>query len=240
VYVAELSVSEAADRLGVTQARVRSLLASGRLVGRRAGSLWLVDSDAVAQRVETVATAKGRPFSTRIAWTAAALLDGQETTWLSTSERSRLRTRLRQQDAQTYRWWMQARASTTRYRIADTDIAELFTTPGVVLGGISAASHYGLGLGHGNEAEIYTDAADRLVDEFFLVASARGNLVLHSDITGWHHKTAHPADGVSVAPRLVVAADLLDSDDTRSRSAGERLLKQVLHSETSRSAPGAS
>jgi len=236
VYVVELSVSEAAERLGVTRARVRSLLAAGRLAGRHAGSLWLVDGDAVAQRLESVASAKGRPFSTRIAWSAAALLDGQDISWLTTSERSRLRSRLRQGDAQTCRWRMRSRASTTRYRIADADIGDLISTRGVVLGGISAASHYALGLGHGHEAEVYTDAAGQLVDEFFLVESARGNLVLHSEIAGWHLKTARTVDGVSVVPRLVVAADLLDSDDTRSRSAGDRLLKQILDSDSLESA----
>jgi len=235
VYVADLSVREAAERLDVHQSRVRELLASGRLAGRRVGSRWVVDALSVARRLETVAATSGRPLSTRIAWSAAAILDGQPTSWLRTGERSRLRARLRRHDAtetQLYRWWMQTRSSATRYRLAEADVAELVSAEGVVAGGISAANRYGLGLGHGNEAEVYVDSptARRLVDDFFLIESDRGNLTLHvmNDHTHWHRVTARVIDGLLVAPRLVVAVDLLDSGDTRSRSAGTRLLERAL------------
>jgi hypothetical protein len=126
---------------------------------------------------------------------------------------------------------MQERARAIRYRIAEADIAELMAVRRVVAGGISAASHYDLGLAFGNEAEVYVNSsvAAELVDEFFLVKSEHGNLMMHVEDSGlnWHQRTARAPDGVFVAPRLVVAVDLLDSEDTRSRSAGARLLERA-------------
>ncbi|WP_447003329.1 helix-turn-helix domain-containing protein [Saccharothrix isguenensis] len=233
--MADLSVREAAERLAVTPARIRALLEQGGLTGRRVGSQWIVDDDSVRSRLEMAASTRGRPLSCRSAWSAAALLDGQATPWLASSERSRLRSRLAGHDGDgvdIHRWWMRKRASVARYRIAAADIAELIADEAVVAGGISAASSYDLGLSSADEAEVYIGGSDvpRLVDEFFLIASERGNLMLRVEASGlnWHQRTARTVDGVSVVPRLVVATDLLDGDDTRSRSAGARLLGDVL------------
>ena len=47
----ELTVTEAAERLGVSGARVRKLLESGVLAGRKVNTrLWLVSPDSVEQR----------------------------------------------------------------------------------------------------------------------------------------------------------------------------------------------
>lgn len=235
--MAELSVREAAERLDVNQARVRALLSTGRLAGRRIGSQWVVDGDAVRDRLDIAASDRGRPLSTRSAWCAAALLDGHETPWLTTSEQARLRARLNRHppsEVRTYRWWLQKRAHSIRYRIAESDIPELLVDTGVVVGGISAAGNYALGLASGGEAEVYVNSSDvsRLAVEFFLIESDRGNLLMHIEDTGlhWHQRTAVGTDDGLVTPRLVVAADLMDSPDTRSRSAGAQLLEQALTS----------
>jgi len=230
----------AAERLGVNASRVRSLLASGRLAGRRVGSLWLVDDFDLERRRVAVAGMRGRPLSARVAWASAALLDGLDAGWLTSAERSRLRSRWVSSsgDAQVCRWWMQSRASACKYKIAPGDIAELLASDGVVAGGISAATSYRTGLGHGAEVEIYADQATvhRLVDEFFLMAHPRGNLTLHEvrSETAWHLEAVRTVDDLLVAPRLIVAADLLDSDDTRSRSAGASLLEETLSSHIGR------
>jgi excisionase family DNA binding protein len=224
----------AAERLGVRTSRVRSLLASGRLAGRRVGSLWLVDDSDLERRRVAVEGVRGRPLATRVAWASAALFDGIDVEWLTSAERARLRTRWANNngDAQVCRWWMQSRASVSRYRIAPGDIEELLASNGAIAGGISAASSYGTGLGHGAEAEIYVDqmTVRRLVDEFFLLPHQQGNLTVHEvrSEASWHHETSRAVSGLQVVPRLIVVADLLDSDDTRSRSAGASLLAEVL------------
>jgi len=127
---------------------------------------------------------------------------------------------------------MQTRAVAHRYRIAGSDIEELLHTQGVVAGGISAAHGYGIGLSHSNEAEIYVDSetAEALMDEFFLSRAQQGNLVMHVviDAEAWHLRTAQAQDEHSTVPRLIAATDLLDSTDTRSRSAGVELLSNSL------------
>ncbi|WP_370944510.1 helix-turn-helix domain-containing protein [Amycolatopsis sp. cg5] len=230
-----LSVQEAADSLGVHPSRVRSLLSAGQLAGRRIGSVWVVNTAALERRRAAVAGMRGRSLSTRVSWAAGALLDGQATPWLKSSERSRLRTRLShhdQEEAQIFRWWLQSRASMTRFRISKTDITELLSNQDVVMGGISGASAYSAGIGHGTEAEIYVThtKARQLVDEFFLLEDPQGNLVIHKvdDTEQWHLVTARTIEGVSVTPRLVVAVDLLESEDTRSRTAGATLLRRTL------------
>lgn len=235
MYVTGLSVQEAARRLGVNQARVRALLKHGGLTGQRIGSRWVVDDDAVRRRLDASASDRGRPLSPKNAWSAAALLDGQTVHWIAGSERSRLAARLARHtidDVSVYRWWMRKRASAGRYRLAESDIAELLADDAVVAGGISAAASYGLGLSAAAEAEIYVNPRDaaRLVDEFFLVESHRGNLIVHVEESGmdWHRRTSQRVKGVTLVPRLVAAVDLLDGDDTRSRSAGDRLLRLAL------------
>ncbi len=43
-----MSVSDVASSLGLQEARVRRMLASGQLAGRKVGKVWVVDRDAVA------------------------------------------------------------------------------------------------------------------------------------------------------------------------------------------------
>ncbi len=230
-----MTVTEAAARLAVRPSRVRALIGSGALEGRRVGSQWVVSAQDLERREELVgAGARSRAMSARTAWAAADLLDGGKASWLTTSERSRLRSRLTHRAGagwQTYSRWLRSRhTAATRYRIADRDIAELLSADGVVAAGASAASAHGLGLSAAGRADVYADATAcaRLVDEFFLIRSATGNLVVRTVDGDWHRRTSRDREGRAVAPRLMVAADLLDTDDARSRTAGRDLLDRIL------------
>lgn len=46
-----LSVREAADKLGVTDVRIRAMLKSGKLDGHKVGRAWVVSERSVAQRL---------------------------------------------------------------------------------------------------------------------------------------------------------------------------------------------
>ncbi len=61
-----LSVHDAAERLGLSDRRVRALIESGRLGARRVGRDWMIDPGALAS-VEGE-RAPGRPLSARSAW----------------------------------------------------------------------------------------------------------------------------------------------------------------------------
>jgi excisionase family DNA binding protein len=235
VYVTDVSVSEAARRLAVHPSRVRSLIATGQLQARRIGAQWVLDDADLEERKGFVAAgATSRALSTRVAWAAAALLDGDDADWLTTSERSRLRARLRAHDAeewQTYRRWLGSRHSAvTRFRVADSDVTVLLAREGVVAAGLSAAGSYQLGLGTSGHADAYVSPAvlAELVEEFFLIESAVGKLRLRTVDGDWHLRTAQSRQGECVAARLMVAVDLLDEGDARSHQAGFELLQTLL------------
>lgn len=229
-----MTVRDAAALLGVDPSRVRALLRSGALAGQRFGSQWMVRQDAVERRAELVgAGARSRALSARTAWAAADILDGGKAAWLTTSERARLRARLASHAAggwRTYARWLSSRqTAATRYRIADRDVAGLLADDGIVATGASAAAH-ALGLGSAGQSEVYADSATerRLAEDWFLIRSDTGNLLVRAVAGDWHRRTGSIVDGRAVAARLMVAADLLDADDARSRAAGENLLARLL------------
>ncbi|MBQ9042555.1 MAG: helix-turn-helix domain-containing protein [Eggerthellaceae bacterium] len=55
-----LSVKEAAEKLGVSGARIRALLKSGQLEGRKIGNAWAISEQSVAKRKQANAH-PGRP-----------------------------------------------------------------------------------------------------------------------------------------------------------------------------------
>ena len=230
----ELTVREAAAHLQVHQSRVRGLLRAGTLAGRRVGHLWVIDLDELDRHRDLVrGGGTSRAMSPRVAWAAGALVDGQPTPWLTSSERARLAARLRAHNGEVrpfQRWLGRRQLDVTRYRVADADVGPFLAEAGVVATGVSAAAAYRLGLGAVNEAEAYVTAAvaERLVDTYVLVASDRGNLTLRTVAGSWHVDTRVESTGLDVAPRLMVAVDLLDRRDTRTTAAGHRLLTTTL------------
>ena len=229
----ELTTRETAARLGVSQARVRALINSGGLTARRVGTLWLIDSVSVEhQRGLTTAGANSRAMSPRVAWAAADLADGGTAAWLSATERSRLRRRLSQStEVDVVRRWMSRRAnSIRRYKVGPKDLTALLTDRRVVRTGICAVESYRLGLGTGGAADVYVSSENlgQLVRGYVLLPSSRGNLTVRVDDGDLYRAAARTIDGRLVVPRLIAGADLADDTDTRTRSAGRRLLTEVL------------
>lgn len=232
----EVTVREAAQRLGVHQSRVRALLSAGTLHGRRIGHQWVIGTEDIDQRKALISGgAKSRAMTARTAWAAAALADGGQATWITASERTRLRGRLRQHGdvtaLATYQRWLTSRqASVTRYRVADRDLADLLHADGVVATGLTAARAYDLGLGTSGQADIYVtrDLARRLVKDFFLIASDQGNLTVRVVDGTWHLDAARQVNGQLVTPRLITAMDLLAQRDARSSASGRDLLATTL------------
>ena len=229
----DVTVQEAATILRVNSRRVRSLIDSGQLDAHRVGSQWTITVDSMdAHRALVSAGANSRPLSIRTGWGAAALLDAQGVSWLSSAEKTRLRKRLaRTSTWQTWARWLGLRySSIQRYQVVDTDISNILGRSGVVATGVSAADHLTLGLGTSGQADVYTDAdlADELCREFFLVERDRGNLTVRTVDHSLHVVTAaHTAQGL-VAARLMVAADLLTAGDSRAHRAGDELLHSLL------------
>jgi excisionase family DNA binding protein len=237
--MAEMTTREAAAHLGVNQSRLRALIAAGSLTGRRVGSQWLVDVDSLDRQKElTAAGATGRAMAQHVAWAAADLADVGNAAWLSASEKSRLRRRLR--DAASVdvlrRWLTHRCAEAVRYRVSDRDLDALLAQEGVVRTGVSAADSYRLGLGAGGAGEAYLSAsvAKDLIRDFYLIQNRTGNLTFRIVGHDLHLATARHIDGQRVCTRLVVGADLADSLDSRTRTAGRELLRAVLSEQQDR------
>jgi excisionase family DNA binding protein len=65
---ARLSLSEAAERLGVSTKRVYAMLRAGQLPGERRGSQWTVPASAVYSLNNNIWRAPGRPLAQSTAW----------------------------------------------------------------------------------------------------------------------------------------------------------------------------
>jgi excisionase family DNA binding protein len=92
--MANVSVAEAARRLGVGVSRIHQRIADGSLRAERIGSQWVVDELSLLRVAEH--QEPGRPVSARSAWALIALAEGDEEALaaLAPSERSRAMARL--------------------------------------------------------------------------------------------------------------------------------------------------
>ncbi|QCB96579.1 helix-turn-helix domain-containing protein [Arthrobacter sp. PAMC25564] len=222
-----ITVAEAAERLDRSKMSVHRLLRSGQLTAAgTVGKTILIDRSTV-ERVAVGGTRHGRAWTAKTAWAALALLSGQNPTWISSSEKSRLRSRLRELDANAVCLLARKKDTTRRFRVSPDGLAAL--NDHLVASGAAAmrdgamAATFGLS-GGGGIAEGYVMAGDAqaLADAFGMVEDPDGNAILHEvDI-------AEPfADGRALV--AAIAVDLMGSLATRERSAGQRVITGLLH-----------
>lgn len=220
----EVSVREAAIRLAVSPQRIRSLADAGRIPARKLGRDWAIDIDRLGPG-EAGRGTPGRPLSARSSWAILQLLDGREPVGLSRSELIRARERL-QAIARVAPGELCARARIQRFVVHRGLRDRLVNDQRLVLGGVSAASHYRADLVALDEIEGYLRAEDldRLVSDYALLgpsAGARANVVLRVPVPLWPF-----GEGARIASRPVVAIDLIDAGDERSVRAGRKLLAE--------------
>jgi excisionase family DNA binding protein len=218
-----LSVAAAAQRLGVSDRRVRQLLAAATLRGERVGRDWVVDSGDL-ERHRRARRHAGRPWRPAAAWAVLALADGQDPD-VPAVERSRARRRLADHGLVGLADRLRHRARLQRFYGHPAAVERLLGEPGVVAGGVTAAGGHGVGLigGDVNEAYVPRGHFATVVKRYALEEDPeRPNLLLRVvDDDVWPFEA-----GTNIAPRPVVAVDLLESDDDRSRRAGLELAGQ--------------
>lgn len=214
-------VAEAAEALDVSPRRVRGLLASGQLAGEQIGRNWAVDRASVDhfRRNEV-----GRPWSPSSAWAVLNVAAGNGGA-LSPLGRSRARQRLAERGLAELVGRLRSRAERHHAYAHPSALVRIVDDVRSVRGGVSAAPDHGVDLIVSDEAEIYMRASDALnvADDYALdEGSDRPNVIMHVvDDDVW------PFDeGVRVAPWPVVAVDLLDANDERSRRAGLELAER--------------
>lgn len=205
-----MTIPEAAERLGVTAQRVRVLAQAGELEAIRAEGVWLIDADSLAKRVLVaelgVSASSARPWSQPIAWAAMRALDGDAAllSGLDRKARYRLRRRLDDPDPARLLSAVRNRARVVRASVHPSRAARLRDL--VVPSGITGAGIHGFGLTGDDAVDGYLSAA--------ALADAQGALRVRDSDTGAHLlrvvDDVRFLEGLEVAPRLAVAADLLD------------------------------
>jgi hypothetical protein len=212
----DVSTSQLAAMLGLSQQRVRALAAQGALGARRVGGRWVFESGNVES-----ARRSARPMTATNAWHLIALAEGEQIDNIRAEERYRLRQRLGrlcddQADAGLLlRSWLALRAERIEYEAADATAVS--TDERLTLSGISDDNS---GVTRSNEAEAYVRASDLVSVEMghalFRVGKGEGNVVLH---------VVSDADRPR-ASLLLTAADLAERVDPRSRGQVATLVRQ--------------
>ena len=221
-----LTTQEAGKRLGITQTSVRQLVASGQLiVVGKAGRALLLDRSSVERRA-AAGSRRGRAWTPKVAWAALALLSGGDPAWISASEKSRLRSRLRGRTAEDVAVLARNKDRVYRYR-ASADGLSLLDDQ-LIPGGVSAlrnddtAARFGLTGGSGLvEGYVMEGDAQQLASAFGMVEDPDGNAIIREV------ELADPFAEDHV-PLAAVAVDLMGSLSTRERSAGRRVLTELL------------
>jgi excisionase family DNA binding protein len=233
----QVSVAEAARRLGVGVSRMHQRIADGSLPATRVGSQWIIDEAALAPLAEL--RPPGRLLSQRSAWALVAASQDNQLVLdvLASVERSRARDRLRRilmlameapSEAQIHavaallRSWLHNRAGRQLYRASPRDLSDLREDDRTALSGVSHASS---GIAAGDLVEGYIDA-DHLaavVDDYLLSPAGNGrdaNVVLHVV------SAVIPA-GIGRSAPLTLAADLAEHRSPREEARAAEILREI-------------
>lgn len=184
----------------------------------------MIDDDAVDARAR-LAVRPGRALVPATAWGALWELSGERAAWLSPTDRSRLRARLRRYDAEQLVAATRARAERRPVRVLPAYRAPVLAVEGVVISGLTAAAAVGADvISAGGEDEAYCSTATfaRLRDDYALTDRGQANLILRVP------RFDLPLEGRERMPDAVVAVDLAESSDVRTRRAGLDLLTKSL------------
>lgn len=152
------------------------------------------------------------------------LASGRHPDWLSASDVSRLRGRLRDQSLEELAPRLERRAERRAYRAHPSDVERIASVQRAVRSGPSAADKHDLDLVSSGEVDVYipADRLEALVKRFSLRRSERPNVVVRAVPEIWPFRR-----GERFAPAAVVGVDLLSSVDARFQRAGRALLRQV-------------
>lgn len=218
-----VNVAEAAAYLEVSPRRVRRMLADGLLAGYQIGREWAIERRAL-ENLKRHRGPVGRPWSSSSAWAVLAIANGDSSD-LSPVDRSRARRRLAERGLAGLVARLGARAEMRRFYGHPSVLEPLAAESSVVRSGVSAGADHGVDIVASDFLEAYVSEARiaALINQYGLDPDAeRPNVVLRVvDDAVWPFSPE-----MDVAPRSVVAVDLLEADDERSRRAGAALARR--------------
>lgn len=229
---ARVSVTEAAEMLGVHPQRIHQRIRQGSLAAEKVGNQWAVELDDL-RRVSHRA-GPGRPLSAKSAWDLLAVAaDDQAASELSPSARSRARARLRNllvhassgelDDAiARLAHALRNRAERVLFVASDRDLPDIRDDGRVYLSGVSLPES---NMSGGAVAEGYVSSDDlrSLVDDYLLspASRSRANVIFHVAPSNTGHSALADLGVVARSP-LALAADLAEHDGAREQSEAVR------------------
>ena len=220
-----LTSAETSRQLGVSMRQVQRLAASGALShSDTVGGTHLIDARSVQLR-KVRGAARGRPWEAETIAAAIELLTCGDTTRLTPVARGRLYRRLSGMSAEQFVRATRKRAEVRRFRASKSFVGHLqeaINLTGVAAVGRDPALGRVFGLAGGDrlvvDGYVNEKTARRLIRECRMVADPSGSVTLR--VTN--------IDLLLDAHEVVVALDLADSLEVRSRSAGLAHLTQRL------------
>lgn len=230
----EITVRDAAERLGVGEPRVRQLLVSGDIAGRRLGRMWMVSAESVAQ-LQQRNRPPGRPLGPHRAWGLLDLLAGGEALWLPPSARSQLKAglvRLAEAGPDQWRAALRGRNEVMRCQAHPAAIPRLISRDGVLPAGVAVlpGRRFDLTVSPRDIDQAYVDPArwSAMSRALAIRVAGPGNRALASNLTVFLPRIGWPLAGRDELPDSVLAADLLESAEPRVVRAGAARLNELL------------
>jgi hypothetical protein len=207
-------VSDAARYLGVSEQRVRAMISAGVIEAEKAAGAWWIPAMVLA-KLEASYRQGGRPLGPAGAWTLLLLASGEPVEWASPKVRWRMTQALKGLGlAGAFGNKLGRRAERRAYEGHGAELRRLVDSDDLMLGGVSAAGIYRLGLQGGDEVEAYAaaSAVEKVAKRHVLVAGGEPNVVLRAVPDDVWACVRRP-----VAPIAVVLADLAEHPDARAR-----------------------
>lgn len=212
----DVTLADAARRLGVTRRHLNDLLTSGEIDGRKLSSgAWMINTDAIA-RFERLRKGAGRRMAPETAWAVLFELSGIRATWLPARTYARVRERIRDDTGEDIAAAVAYRAKSHAFHADGAELDDIVPT------GVSALEVLDTGLiGSFTSVMGYLPAGftfQEYADKHLLFADPAGPDVLLENTSPVPLAGPQPA---------VVAADLALSGDARERQAGIDALENL-------------
>lgn len=222
-----LTVAEVATRIGVSDRRVRAMIASGRLPAQRVLGRWAVPASAVSGFTDRPA---GRPLSQRTAWQVLGYLAGTTEEVPAGLQQRVLALDTTEHPEKSLVAWLASRGKMLPLR--GSDVARLEADHRIVAGGDRAFS----ALVRHAPLLAYVDAADLddVIAEHELSSAPADPTVVVRVVDDIAAVPRTPTDP-QIASAVVGAVDLLDSADPRAARLADRLLASAIRTRVSRS-----
>lgn len=216
-----MTAAQAAEATGLSAHRIGCLARAGEIGAAKSGNTLLVEA-ASLHAYAAANQGRGRPMTPEASYGVLWTLSGLEADWLPYAQARRLRLRLQAASAESLSWQLRKRARTRRYRASASFLGAIADS--LVPSGESSSflGKFGLLQAAGRvEGYCLAAEADELVESFYLVDDAQGNVVVHA--APWL-----PDSAAGEMPVAAVAADLAQSLDARERAAGLEMLRRLL------------